>query len=116
MSLPHLLLCNEVTAAWCWCRLNVVPSEGLLGAFAAETELKLVQFAPQNISNVIWSYATMGITPGEDVHNTWIWYPASLLAPVTCGPSETQCDWPLCSAASCDWSCWLFAILQGPCC
>ena len=64
---PVFFLCDEVTAAWCWCRLSVVPSEGLLGAFAAETELKLVQFAPQNISNVIWSYATMGITPGEDL-------------------------------------------------
>lgn len=94
---PVFFQCDEVTAAWCWCRLSVVPSEGLLGAFAAETELKLVQFAPQNISNVIWSYATMGITPGEDVQKPWAWFAASLLAPVIRRPGEHLCDWLPCS-------------------
>ena len=33
-------------------------------AFSREASNKLQQFAPQNISNMLWAYATLGHSPG----------------------------------------------------
>ena len=46
------------------CRLEHAPSAELMAAFSQEASNKLQQFAPQNISNMLWAYATLGHSPG----------------------------------------------------
>ena len=47
------------------CRMELQPAADVLQDFLAECELKLVQFAPQNISNMLWACATLGVSPGK---------------------------------------------------
>lgn len=35
-----------------------------MAAFSREANNKLREFAPQNISNMLWAYATLGHSPG----------------------------------------------------
>lgn len=44
--------------------MELQPAADVLQDFLAECELKLVHFAPQNISNMLWACATLGISPG----------------------------------------------------
>lgn len=36
-----------------------------MAAFSREANNKLREFAPQNISNMLWAYATLGHSPGD---------------------------------------------------
>ena len=45
-------------------RLEHAPSTELMAAFTREANNKLREFAPQNISNMLWAYATLGHSPG----------------------------------------------------
>ena len=36
-----------------------------MAAFSREANNKLREFAPQNISNMLWAYATLGHSPGN---------------------------------------------------
>ena len=44
--------------------MELQPAADVLQAFLAECELKLVQFAPQNLSNMLWACATLGVSTG----------------------------------------------------
>ena len=44
--------------------MELQPAADVLQDFLAECELKLGQFAPQNISNMLWACATLGVSPG----------------------------------------------------
>lgn len=46
------------------CRLEHAPNTELMAAFSREASNKLREFAPQNISNMLWAYATLGHSPG----------------------------------------------------
>ena len=46
------------------CRMDVQPAANVLRSFLAECEVKLVHFAPQNISNMLWACATLTVSPG----------------------------------------------------
>ena len=47
------------------CRLEHAPNADLMAAFSREANNKLREFAPQNISNMLWAYATLGHSPGD---------------------------------------------------
>ena len=47
------------------CRMEIQPTADVLQVFLAECDLKLVNFAPQNISNMMWACATLGVSPGR---------------------------------------------------
>ena len=47
------------------CRLEHAPNAELMAAFSREASNKLREFAPQNISNMLWAYATLGHSPGD---------------------------------------------------
>ena len=47
------------------CRLEHAPNADLMAAFSREATNKLREFAPQNISNMLWAYATLGHSPGK---------------------------------------------------
>ena len=66
-----LLLCFFLTVFMsftatlrCWYRLEHAPNAELMAAFSREANNKLREFAPQNISNMLWAYATLGHSPG----------------------------------------------------
>lgn len=44
--------------------MDIQPGQDVLQAFFAECEAKLVHFAPQNISNMLWACATLTVSPG----------------------------------------------------
>ena len=46
-------------------RMDVQPAADVLQPLLAECEVKLVHFAPQNISNMLWACATLSISPGS---------------------------------------------------
>ncbi len=48
----------------CRYRLEHAPNAELMAAFSREANNKLREFAPQNISNMLWAYATLGHSPG----------------------------------------------------
>ena len=50
------------------CRLEHAPNADLMMAFSREATNKLREFAPQNISNMLWAYATLGHSPGTLHH------------------------------------------------
>ena len=52
------------------CRMDIQPGQDVLQAFFAECEAKLVHFAPQNISNMLWACATLTVSPGESSVST----------------------------------------------
>lgn len=45
--------------------MDVQPATDVLQPLLAECEVKLVHFAPQNISNMLWACATLSISPGS---------------------------------------------------
>ena len=45
--------------------MEVQPAADVLQEFLSECEAKLMQFAPQNISNMLWACATLGVSPGR---------------------------------------------------
>ena len=45
--------------------METQPAADILQEFLSECETKLMQFAPQNISNMLWACATLGISPGK---------------------------------------------------
>lgn len=45
--------------------MDVQPAADVLRSFLAECEVKLVHFAPQNISNMLWACATLIVSPGK---------------------------------------------------
>ena len=51
--------------------MELQPAADVLQDFLTECELKLGQFAPQNISNMLWACATLGVSPGAK-----LWKPA----------------------------------------
>lgn len=55
---------TKQSSEWLYCRLEHAPSAELMAAFSQEASNKLQQFAPQNISNMLWAYATLGHSPG----------------------------------------------------
>ena len=56
------MMASTVTAV---CRLEHAPNAELMAAFSREANNKLREFAPQNISNMLWAYATLGHSPGD---------------------------------------------------
>lgn len=52
-------------------RLEHAPNAELMTAFSREATNKLREFAPQNISNMLWAYATLGHSPGRSVDLFW---------------------------------------------
>ena len=47
--------------------MEVQPAADVLQEFLSECETKLMQFAPQNISNMLWACATLGVSPGRSL-------------------------------------------------
>ena len=62
-SLLTVYMCFTITLR-CWYRLEHAPNAELMAAFSREANNKLREFAPQNISNMLWAYATLGHSPG----------------------------------------------------
>lgn len=59
--------------------MELQPPADVLQDFLAECELKLGQFAPQNISNMLWACATLGVSPGACLGSLLDWYITCLL-------------------------------------
>ncbi len=62
-SLLTVYMCFTMTLR-CQYRLEHAPNAELMAAFSREANNKLREFAPQNISNMLWAYATLGHSPG----------------------------------------------------
>lgn len=62
-SVLTVYMCFTITLR-CWYRLEHAPNAELMAAFSREANNKLREFAPQNISNMLWAYATLGHSPG----------------------------------------------------
>lgn len=58
-----IYMCFTMTVR-CRYRLEHAPNAELMAAFSREANNKLREFAPQNISNMLWAYATLGHSPG----------------------------------------------------
>lgn len=55
--------------------MELQPAADVLQNFLTECELKLGQFAPQNISNMLWACATLGVSPGTTFFGSLLgWY------------------------------------------
>lgn len=63
-SHPNMPAGLQIQYTDCVCRMELQPPADMLQDFLAECELKLLQFAPQNISNMLWACATLGVSPG----------------------------------------------------
>ena len=79
-------------------RLEHAPNAELMTAFSREANNKLREFAPQNISNMLWAYATLGHSPG--MH---LWLSAIVLL-LCCG--QLQRGSATCFLASSKWQPW----------
>lgn len=63
--------------------MEIQPAADILQDFLAECEVKLMQFAPQNISNMLWACATLGISPGTSSAATKLGFATNSLSYVS---------------------------------